>query len=63
MFFPKDAAYIETARMLIESGLTLALDSDKLTVFIFSFILCHVDSFLSLLFRDKLFNFLLLAFY
>jgi short subunit dehydrogenase-like uncharacterized protein len=31
MFFPKDAGYVETARMLIESGLTLALDADKLT--------------------------------
>lgn len=31
MFFPRDAGYMETARMVAESGLTLALDSAKLS--------------------------------
>ena len=31
MYFPHDAGYMETARMVAESGLTLALDSPKLS--------------------------------
>jgi len=32
LYFPKDPGYIETARMLVESGLTLALNSEKIKV-------------------------------
>lgn len=30
IYFPNDPGYVDTARMLVESGLTLALDNDKL---------------------------------
>lgn len=30
LYFPNDAGYADTARMVVESGLTLALDADKL---------------------------------
>lgn len=32
LYFPKDAGYKDTARMVVEAGLCLALDSDKLPV-------------------------------
>jgi short subunit dehydrogenase-like uncharacterized protein len=31
IYFPRDAGYLDTARMVAESGLTLALDSNKLS--------------------------------
>jgi len=31
-YFPRDAGYLETARMVVESGLCLALDSSKLPI-------------------------------
>lgn len=32
IYFPTDPGYRDTARMLVESGLVLALDGDKLKV-------------------------------
>jgi short subunit dehydrogenase-like uncharacterized protein len=32
MYFPRDAGYLDTARMLVESGLCMALDEDYLPV-------------------------------
>jgi len=32
IYFPTDPAYRDTARMLVETGLTLALDEEKLSI-------------------------------